>query len=78
MIRFACLRAAARLRDDMMKDCGAHKCIADDDEADVGSSALALIAFSEIVRTGADASYRRPVVALTSFLARRSSGPTAS
>lgn len=67
-IRFACLRAAARLRDDMMRDCGAHRCIAEDAEADVGSSALALIAFSEIVRTGADASYRPAVVELARFL----------
>lgn len=67
-IRFACLRAAARLRDDMMKDCGAHKCIADDADADVGSSALALVAFAEIVRTGADASYRPAVVELARFL----------
>jgi hypothetical protein len=67
-IRFACLRAAAHLRDDMMKDCGANRCIAADAEADVGSSALALIAFSEIVRTGADASYRPAVVQLARFL----------
>ena len=51
-IRFACLRAAARLRDDMMQACGAHRCIADGPDADVGSAALALVAFTEIVRTG--------------------------
>jgi hypothetical protein len=67
-VRYACLRAAARLRGDMMKDCGAHKCIAEDAEADVGSSALALVAFAEIVRTGADASYRQAVVELARFL----------
>lgn len=67
-IRFACLRAAARLRDDMMKDCGANRCIADDAEAEIGSSALALVAFAEIVRTGADASYRPAVVQLARFL----------
>ena len=68
VIRFACLRAAARMRDDMLKDCGTHKCITDDAEADVGSSALAVVAFSEIVRTGADASYRPTIIQLTSFL----------
>jgi len=67
-IRFACLRAAARLRDDMMQSCGAHRCIADGPDADVGSSALALVAFAEIVRTGADASYRAPAVELALFL----------
>ena len=66
--RYACLRSAARLRDDMMKDCGANKCIADGDDANVGSAALALIAFTEIVRTGADESYRRPAVQLARFL----------
>lgn len=67
-VRFACLRAAARLRDDMMKDCGGHKCIAEDSDADVGSSALALVAFAEIVRTGADGSYRHAVAELAAFL----------
>lgn len=67
-LRFACLRAAAYLRDVMMKSCGENRCIAEDAEADVGSSALALIAFAEIVRTGADASYRRSVAELARFL----------
>jgi hypothetical protein len=67
-IRFAALRAAARLRDDMMVPCGAHRCIADDEEADVGSAALALVAFAEIVRSGADASYKKPAVELARFL----------
>jgi hypothetical protein len=66
--RYACLRTAARLRDDMMKGCGANQCIADGDDANVGSAALALIAFTEIVRTGADGSYRRPAVELARFL----------
>jgi len=68
VVRYACLRAAARLRDEMMKDCGANKCITDGGDADVGSSALALIAFAEIVRTGADPSYRPALVQLASFL----------
>lgn len=67
-IRFACLRAAARLRDDMMQPCGAHRCIADGPDADVGSAALALVAFTEIVRTGADASYRATAIELALFL----------
>jgi hypothetical protein len=67
-LRFACLRAAARLRDDMMQPCGAQRCIADGSDANVGSSALALVAFVEIVRTGADASYRSAAVELARFL----------
>lgn len=67
-IAAACLRAAARLRDEMMKDCGQNRCVAADNEADVGSSALALVAFAEIVRTGLDASYRPAVVELAGFL----------
>ncbi len=66
--RYACLRSAALLRDDLMKDCGAHKCIADGTDANVGSAALALVAFAEIVRTGADASYQRPAIELARFL----------
>ena len=67
-INAACLRAAARLRDAMMKDCGDQRCVADGPEADIGSSALALVAFAEIVRTGLDASYRPAVGQLAAFL----------
>ena len=67
-IRAACLRAAARLRDEMMKDCGPNRCIADGNDADVGSSALALLAFTEIVKTDLDASYRPAVRELAAFL----------
>jgi hypothetical protein len=67
-VRFACLRAAARLRDDMMQSCGSQRCIADGPDADVGSAALALVAFTEIVRTGADPSYRRAAIDLALFL----------
>ena len=68
-VRYACLRAASQLRDVMMKSCGANKCVANEGEdADVGSSALALVAFSEIVRTGADPGYAVAVSELASFL----------
>jgi hypothetical protein len=68
-VRYACLRAASQLRDVMMKSCGANKCVANEGEdADVGSSALALVAFSEIVRTGADPGYAIAVSELASFL----------
>lgn len=67
-VRYACLRAASQLRD-VMTSCGANKCVATDGEdADVGSSALALVAFSEIVRTGADPAYAVAVSQLAAFL----------
>ena len=67
-IRAACLRASARLRDEMIKDCGEHRCVADGPDADVGSSALALVAFVEIVRTNLDGSYRVAAGQLADFL----------
>jgi hypothetical protein len=67
-VRYAALLAASLLRESLMKDCGELACIAEDDLADVGSSALALIAFTEIVRTGADGAYRPAVVELSLFL----------
>jgi len=68
-VRYAALRAASRLRDRMMRDCGPNRCIAEDDAiTEIGSSALALIAFTEIVRTGADGAYRPAIVELARFL----------
>lgn len=68
-VRFASLRAAARLRDDMMRDCGANRCVCENDAiAEIGSSALALIAFTEVVRTGADGAYRPAIEQLAAFL----------
>ncbi|HEY8074296.1 MAG TPA: hypothetical protein VIF62_09305 [Labilithrix sp.] len=67
-IRAAALRAAKTMRDDVMVLCGENRCIATTDEADVGSSALGLLAFSEIVRTKADPSYEKPMRELAAFL----------
>lgn len=69
-VRAAALRAAARLRDATMRDCGPERCIAGDEApvADIGSSSLALVAFTEIVRTHADDGYRKAIVELASFL----------
>lgn len=68
-VRYAALRAGARLRDDMTRDCGTNRCIAENlPSAEIGSSALALIAFTEIVRTGADASYLPAIGQLATFL----------
>ncbi len=68
-VRYAALRAAAHLRDRMMRSCGPNRCIAGDDPlVEIGSSALALIAFTEIVRTGADGAYRPAILELAEFL----------
>ena len=49
-LRYAALRAAALLRDRAMVRCGDHRCIGDDASVDVGSTALAVLAFVEIAR----------------------------
>lgn len=67
-VRYAAIRAASHMRDDVLVTCGKERCIADWEQADVGSNALALIAFSELARTGADASYLPTVKALAGFL----------
>lgn len=68
-IRHAALRAGARLRDSMTRKCGAHECISEDEPlAELGSTALALIAYTEIVRTGADGAYRPAITELAAFL----------
>lgn len=68
LVRYSCLRAAAAMRDQMTMACGDNKCIAEDNEASVGASALALIAYAEIVRTNADGSYRKDAAELAKFL----------
>jgi hypothetical protein len=69
VVRYAALRAGARLRDEMMRDCGPNRCISEEDAiTEIGSSALALIAFTEIVRTGADGAYRPAIAQLARFL----------
>jgi hypothetical protein len=64
----ACLRAASLLRDRAVSSCGDAQCIGTDAHADLGSSALALIAFVEIVRSGLDTTYLGLVRSLTHFL----------
>ena len=68
IITYAALRAAAILRDERMVTCGQHTCVAEDDDAEIGSAALALIAFTEIVRGDIDPSYRVQIKQLAEFL----------
>jgi hypothetical protein len=72
-VRYACLRAAGMLRDRATLDCGDAKCIGDDDQVDLGSSALALLAYVEVVRGGLDQSYRAHAAALARFLREQQS-----
>jgi hypothetical protein len=64
----ACLRAASLLRDRAVSSCGDAQCIGTEARVDLGSSALALIAFVEIVRSGLDTGYFDLVRSLTRFL----------
>ena len=64
----ACLRAASLLRNEALSHCAMTSCIGTDDVVEVGSSALATIAFVEIVQTGLDPSYAPIVTELAHFL----------
>ncbi len=64
----AARRASALLRDSLLVECGKERCIADGEIADVGSSALATLAFTEIEAAGVDTGFRPAIRALTSFL----------
>ena len=67
-VRYAALRAASLTRDSMMVSCGKNKCVAEARTAEVGSTALTMIAFAELVTTGADPTFARPLRELSAFL----------
>jgi hypothetical protein len=64
----AAVRAASFLRDHAMVSCGEYRCIGDAKVVDVGSTALALLAFVEIARTKLDTSFADIVPQLSAFL----------
>jgi hypothetical protein len=66
--RDAALRAAGQMRDHAMVRCGEHQCIGEGGTVDVGSTALAVLAFVEIARTRLDPAYSLVVPKLTAFL----------
>lgn len=68
IITYAALRAAGIMRDERMVPCGPHVCIAEDNDAEIGSAALALIAYTEIVKDGIDSSYKTQIRQLAEFL----------
>jgi hypothetical protein len=64
----ATLRAATLLRGPAMAACGANRCVGDEPVVYLGSSALALLAFAEIVEKKIDDSYRAQVLELSRFM----------
>jgi len=64
----ATLRAATLLRGPAMVACGANRCIGDEPVVYLGASALALLAFTEIVEKKIDDSYRSQILELTRFM----------
>jgi len=66
--RWAALRAAGWMRDHAMVECGAARCIGSEHVVDVGSTALAILAFVEMARTKLDPGYALVVPDLTAFL----------
>jgi hypothetical protein len=64
----AAVRAGGWLRDHATVACGDHRCIGDQNVVDVGSTALAILAFVEIARTGIDRSFGELVPELAAFL----------
>jgi hypothetical protein len=69
MITNAALRAGGYLQREMMRPCGTHKCITEDQPVtEVGSSALALIAFTEFSRQHVTDNFKPQVAELAAFL----------
>lgn len=60
-------RAGAFLKDRVTLRCGAHSCIGEGDQVDIGSAALAILAYVELVTAGNE-DYRAPTVDLAAFL----------
>ncbi|MBL8607686.1 MAG: hypothetical protein JNL38_10215 [Myxococcales bacterium] len=67
-LRWAVLMAAGYLRKEAMGACGPYTCVIDDGEANAGSAALAVIAFTELVRRQLDDSFVHEVRLLAAFL----------
>jgi hypothetical protein len=64
----ACRRAASLLRSRALVSCGNWSCVGDETIVSLGSSALAVLAFAEIVESGLDESFRPALVELSRFL----------
>jgi hypothetical protein len=64
----ACLRAATLMRDHAVLRCGDSACIGEGARVDLGSSALAVLAFVEVARTGLDTTYGDLATRLARFI----------
>jgi hypothetical protein len=64
----ACRKSASLLRGPALSTCGEMQCIGDEPVVILGSSALALLAFSEIVEKKIDDGYRPQIIGLAKFL----------
>jgi hypothetical protein len=67
-MRRAVRQAANYLVTKQWADCGEHKCITENDQADLGSSALALLALVELVEGGISSELTPHVAALADFI----------
>ena len=63
----AAQRAGAFMKDRATLHCGAHACVGEGDQVDVGSSALAVLAYVELVTAGGE-EFRAPALELAEFL----------
>jgi hypothetical protein len=63
----AARRAGAYIKDHATLHCGAHACVGEGEQVDLGSSALALLAYVELAAGGA-AEFREPALELAGFL----------
>ncbi len=64
----ACRRAASLLRGGALSSCGGLPCVGDEPVVALGSSALALLAFAEIVERNIDPGYRAIVIDMARFV----------
>ena len=67
-LRQAALAGATVLREQAMGVCGGMPCVGDEPVVSLGASALALIAFTEVVHSRLDESYHTHIVGLARFL----------
>jgi hypothetical protein len=67
-MKAAARRAARYLVEHHLLDCGARRCIATAERADLGSSALALLGFTKLVDSGVGPEFREEVALLAEFL----------
>jgi hypothetical protein len=64
----AARRAARRLREHATLDCGKYRCIGEGERVDLGSSALALLAYVQLVEGDIDNSFKASALELTEFI----------